>query len=386
MSNKTAISLYYTFALFLGLTGYYFSTTTFIYKIGPAIFFFFIEIAYVMMVIKIFALDSSIDEIAWFILFSMLLVIPAKNSGDTRLLFLVAFVLASKNIEFESILKTYIITISTELVFTIICALLGKISNLSYLNHGGGSSIALGSVYTTNFCAHIFYLVLAYVILKKFNISLTAKIFIGFVGVFVLFYESVRLDGILIFAILLLTIFPSMVSISSKIRNIWLLCIESVIMVITIVLSYIYSPTKNWMIFLDKLLSNRLFEGWQAFNLYTPTLFGQRIKMQGMGGESGTNIFLNNYFYIDSSYVQILFISGILSFIIVFVLILIHSYRLQKRNNILIVSLLLVLVSSMIDDLLLNMSYNIFLLSLLAKNEYFDKKPLLIKSKSLREK
>lgn len=372
MNSKIIINYYYKTALLIGLTGYYFSTTMFVYKIGAPILFLLIELSYAMMVFKIFALDRSVEEIVFFLILSVLFGLSTRNSGDSRLLILVAYILSSKGIKFEEILRTYIGTISIELIFTIVCSLVGIVPNLAFGKHSGGISFALGSVYTTNFCAHIFYIVLAYATLKHFDFRFFEKIVVFLVGSFVLFFESARLDGFLIYGILLIAIYPKLVKIPSKIRLWILIIVEMLIMLSMLFLSYIYTPTNSILVNLDKLLTNRLFEGWQAFTKYTLMPFGQSIKMLGMGGESQASQFLNNYFYIDSSYVQIAFLSGIVSFIIVVIVTIIHSVHLYKsKMNVLIISLVLVLISSMIDDLFLNISYNIFLLSVLSDKRGF---------------
>lgn len=372
-NNKELMSVYYyTIALIIGLTGYYFTTTTFIYKYGIHIFFVLVEISYIMMVMKILLLDKSLNKKIIFILFSIIFYISSIYSGDNKLLILLAFILASENISFKYILKIYFVTIIPELVFTIVCSLHGIIKNLVYFRGIGKVSYAFGSVYVTNFCAHIFYLVLAYVVIKKFNINFIEKLLITCIGLFVLFGEAVRLDGILILVIVIFTIFPNIYRNLDKLNIKFILFLELILSSAMIVLSYYYSATSKITIVLDRLLSNRLSQGKQAFLEYPIKLLGQSIKMQGLGGETGAMHAYKDYFYIDSSFVQLFFINGIVNFIIVIVITCVCTYNFYKNKKyILILPIILIYISSMIDDLLLNVSYNIFLLSLIANTDTF---------------
>lgn len=373
---------YYTIALIIGLTGYYFTTTTFIYKYSIHEFFILVEISYVMMVLKIIFLDKSLNKKIIFVLFSIIFYISAVYSGDNKLVILLAFILASENISFEYILKIYVGIITSELLFTLVCSLYGTIKNLIYFRGVGKISYAFGSVYITNFCAHIFYLVLAYVLIKKFNINFMEKFIITCIGFFVLFVEAVRLDGILILVIVVITIVPNIWNNLKRFNIKWILFIELILSSIMIILSYYYSPTNRLTIVLDEILSNRLSQGKQAFLEYPVKLFGQSIKMQGLGGETGAMHAYREYFYIDSSYVQLIFINGVVMYLIVITLIVTSTYQFFKdKKYVLVISIVLVCISSMIDDLLLNMSYNIFLLSIIANTDSF-----IIEEKNMKKR
>ena len=67
---------------------------------------------------------------------------------------------------------------------------------------------------------------------------------------------------------------------------------------------------------LDKLLGGRLYYGYTAFNNYNIALFGNKIEMIG-SSEFAKNTSLE-YFYIDSGYLQTLFLRGVVLSILIF--------------------------------------------------------------------
>lgn len=208
------------------------------------------------------------------------------------------------------------------------------------------------------------------------------KFIITCIGFFVLFVEAVRLDGILILVIVVITIVPNIWNNLKRFNIKWILFIELILSSIMIILSYYYSPTNRLTIVLDEILSNRLSQGKQAFLEYPVKLFGQSIKMQGLGGETGAMHAYREYFYIDSSYVQLIFINGVVMYLIVITLIVMSTYQFFKdKKYVLVISIVLVCISSMIDDLLLNMSYNIFLLSIIANTDSF-----IIEEKNMKKR
>lgn len=83
---------------------------------------------------------------------------------------------------------------------------------------------------------------------------------------------------------------------------------------------------------LDNILGGRLYYGYTAFNNYSLTLFGQNIEMVG------TSTFTRNpnlrYFYIDSGYLQTLFLRGIALTVIILIGYTVISYKAIKNKEI----------------------------------------------------
>ena len=120
---------------------------------------------------------------------------------------------------------------------------------------------------------------------------------------------------------------------------------------------------------MNKVFTKRLEFGHISFEKYNVTLFGQNIPQIGNGGlHKG----YYEYFFIDCSYVRTLMMMGAISFFIFLFAILylfMKFYKVQSME--LVAALIFVLVSSLIDHHLLEISFNPFLVAFMADVGYF---------------
>mgnify|MGYP007099446512 FL=1 len=136
---------------------------------------------------------------------------------------------------------------------------------------------------------------------------------------------------------------------------------------LTIFISNIIPYTSNLYGKMNDLFSGRLQLQYTLFSMYTPKLLEQNIPQNGLGRATTT---VMNYFYIDSSYVRLLFIGGILLFLLFGVTFLLFLLRMINCNMYLIVYIALVIViSGITEDAVINPIMNIFLPLLLMKND-----------------
>ena len=118
---------------------------------------------------------------------------------------------------------------------------------------------------------------------------------------------------------------------------------------------------------MNDLFSGRLQLQYTLFSMYTPKLLEQNIPQNGLGRATTT---VMNYFYIDSSYVRLLFMGGILLFLLFGVTFLLFLLRMINCNMYLIVYIALVIViSGITEDAVINPIMNIFLPLLLMKHD-----------------
>ncbi|MEY8661351.1 hypothetical protein AALT52_00375 [Ligilactobacillus faecis] len=372
ISRNDIDSLIYTVALSLGLAGYYFLTTMF--RVDYSGFFYeTITISVVLLLIRLFFFSGiNLQELLIFCVLATVFFIVYVYNGDNKLLFLLVFIFASKGIDYKKILKIYCYTVLFCTIVTIFSALAGKIPNLIYFRNGIKRE-AYGSIYPTNFAAHIFYLVLAYVTLKKWNLNSFEKVAIIGIAYIIMEKCDARLDGyLLIMMLIALVLKKSVFKIVVKFGKTLIPYSMGILIILAIYFSYNFSPNSTWGFILNNIFNNRLSQGHLAFMRYPIKLFGQHISMQGMGGLSGMYHTYNEYFYIDNSYIQILLISGLLAFVIIVCAYLYLFIDYVKRGYIfLVISFVFIGISSMIDEQFLMVSYNIFLLSLMADKSEF---------------
>ena len=81
--------------------------------------------------------------------------------------------------------------------------------------------------------------------------------------------------------------------------------------------TYFYDPTNNIYSKIDSMLSGRLTFGSMALQRYSVNLFGTKIKEHGYG--NNMKLFhqgINSYFFIDSSYMRLLIIFGLVALVV----------------------------------------------------------------------
>lgn len=83
-------------------------------------------------------------------------------------------IVGAKDVSIDKILKVYLLIDSIIMLIAFVCSQLGMIENLQYWKNEQ-MRFALGSVYPTDFAAHIFYIVLVAICLynRKVNIVVT---------------------------------------------------------------------------------------------------------------------------------------------------------------------------------------------------------------------
>ena len=141
---------------------------------------------------------------------------------------------------------------------------------------------------------------------------------------------------------------------------------------IEIVLTYLYTTNSKIFSIMDRVLSGRLKYGHMAFKDYNVTMFGQFIKEHANGGIHKEKF---NYFFIDVSYLRVLMFGGIVAFVFL-VIMLIYSVNkfMNDKTICLLVALLFAALSSLIDQHLMELSYNIIFIAMLTNNDYFKDK------------
>ena len=118
-------------------------------------------------------------------------------------------------------------------------------------------------------------------------------------------------------------------------------------------------------VLLDSILSQRLSFSQKGMEVYGFSIFGQYIPMQGNGGSTETPL---NYFFLDSSYISILLQYGLIMFVMILILWGIIGLRARKEKDwVLLWILAIIAFQSIMEQHLLDISYNPFLWILFAE-------------------
>ena len=146
-----------------------------------------------------------------------------------------------------------------------------------------------------------------------------------------------------------------------------------VIAILIIWLTAVFSFNDRISRFLNDLLSTRLALGNNGLLAYGIKLFGQPlIPMNGWGGNR-VNVFtdglgVTTYFFIDSSFLNMLISYGLLLTLVVIIGLTIFLFLRTKKNDYLLPMIFLAIaICSAFDQHFLEVTYNIFFLAVLAE-------------------
>lgn len=299
--------------------------------------------------------------------------VAAVISGYLQLIELALLVAGAKNVSFKPILKVYV---ATELLFMLVAAVACR---LGYIADVVGYSPrdpqkqrhSYGMIYPTDFAAHVFFLLIVIVILmtwtrKKYSYIIGTVIVLP-VAAFIYsksgaFTSTLCLIGFLI----LMALLRAFKTLGAVLKYMPVFCA-----LLFMVLSYFYSLENAFMVRLDRLLSQRLQVSNRVWREYDIRLFGQWIEEQGWGGVADpTQIDASKYFYLDDSYIRILFEYGALVFVAAIILMVVIGHKALKTNSIVLFAAIAIIgIHSFMEQHLMELAYNPFVLLLFATLE-----------------
>lgn len=312
----------------------------------------------------IFLTKYTLPEVSVIIPLIVVVVISAFESQVNTLLFGTIFIIGAKDIPFEKMAKAFFYTSLILTLGMLALSVIGVISNDVYYRESI-PRYSFGSNYPTDFGAHVFYLLTAlfYLRRKKYG-YIELLVSIGS-ALFIWRFCDARLDAglILMLGVGLL--------ITSKHKFDFKKFFDSCFMFLPlsyvisgfsiIILTIKYDAISVFYNKLDSWLSQRLSIGHSGYEAYGIKLFGQYIEQHGWGGmTSASSGYV--YFFLDSSFVELLLAYGS---IVVGVFILAFTYisfkRLKERRIVLVVILSIIAASGIVDQHIIDLAFNPFL-------------------------
>lgn len=291
-----------------------------------------------------------------------------------ELLYLVFLILGAKDISFVKIMKVYTTVVGILLGVTIAAALTGVLENVSF---GVEGKLAFGLVSSTDFAAHVFFFFLCcWYIWRKTEKIWLALLVLG-AAFFVYRYGQGRCSTICL--LLLAILFVGHIMMRKHMRKnsgqytmrpafaCILACSVQLAAIVTLVLSILYEFDCVWIQKINQLLSDRLELGKRGISICGFHLWGQNVELRG---NWVTGKAVGKYFYLDSSYLQMTVMFGILMSVILMLAFLVIGYRAYVfRQWVLLLILALLAIHGVIEQRLWNIAYCPFLLALFAQYE-----------------
>ena len=328
-----------------------------------------------LVLLKIFLFDDL--DLKWLAIDAIvliLLLITWRTSKEFSLFSMGIFVLGARNVDFKRIIKIYFYVGMLLLAFVVISAMGGLIRNLVYRRDMTNIvRQSFGIAYPTDFAAHVLYLILAYAYLKFGKIKwYDYVVFLAAAGFLVKFSDARLSAYAIILAIPVLWIGQRAQKDHLLSRFIasfyWAVPIVSAYLVI--IASYFFRPSNHFLNKINNASSGRLYLGHEAISKYGFSMFGKQIVEHGWGGANGLKMSQNapaNYFFVDSSFLRMTILYGIIMAIIILLAMTKISWESFQKGSFALASIIVIVsVSAMVEQRLLDLAYDPFLIALLA--------------------
>lgn len=328
-----------------------------------------------LVLLKIFLFDDL--DLKWLAIDAIvliLLLITWRTSKEFSLFSMGIFVLGARNVDFKRIIKIYFYVGMLLLAFVVISAMGGLIRNLVYRRDMTNIvRQSFGIAYPTDFAAHVLYLILAYAYLKFGKIKWYDYAVFLVAAVFLVKFSDARLSAYaIILSIPVLWIGQRAQTDHLLSRFIasfyWTVPILSAYLVI--IASYFFTPSNKILTKVNNASSGRLFLGHKAISEYGFSMFGKQIIEHGWGGANGLKMSQNapaNYFFVDSSFLRMTILYGIIMAIIILLAMTKISWESFQKGSFALASIIVIVsVSAMVEQRLLDLAYDPFLIALLA--------------------
>ena len=299
---------------------------------------------------------------------SVYLIIGKISTFSSNIAIGIIFIYALRDIPFKSVAKTSLVVSVLMLLFVIVSANMGVITNYleisgtrvrSYL---GFRYALLPSILLMNVVAIVLYI-------NKNNIrywqwlllSLSVYWVYGQTDSRLTFYNSCIL---LVFNILIKW-FPNMLSKLGNVLKVFKLTfIVNAIISFWITINYLGSNNSfvnSFLFKLNQMLGGRLYLANKSLELFGFGLFGKPVEWNGNGLTVEGVRNYQTYLYVDNLYIQVLQKFGLLVLVLMVTLLTLTLSKAIKKNQWIIAFILIVMsFQSMIDDLNLYLHYNIF--------------------------
>ena len=364
--NLSEIFFLGIFAVWLILT---YSWTTMAHIPWPPFFYFCVQIGIGLAVLFRYMVmrPADIKKILFVFLIIGSFVIARRYSGADALLETGLLIAGANDIDYRKILKVYLIVEIPMTICTMIAGYTGVITNLVY-HRGDQVRMSFGFIYPTDFAAGIVFLITAWVVLRQARCT---WIEIGLMIISVVLFEKycdVRNSEIVMMILIICVVYL-------KIRNklaakkgkgyipsllLKILCLVAPygLAGFMILVSRFYRPDIEWMAKLNTLFSTRLSLGKEVFDRYDIQIWGQDIPMRGNGGSTEV---VADYFFIDSSYVNILMRLGLVAFILVMLIISIIMIK-NLNHPYMLMAMAIVCIHSVMEHHMFEVYYDVFLM------------------------
>lgn len=335
-----------------------------------------------LLIFKIFVLDrwSKKQLLIIFVIF-VIGLISWRSAHETQLLVIVPFVLGAKDVKFRDIVSWYFYLTIVLMLAVAAFSLLGIIVNIILYSEIRPTRYAMGMNYPSNISTHYLYLALSYCYLRFDKLKWLDYLGIIVGDIICMLVTNTRLDFIAVLIMIPIMIIAKRAFEGHKwsivFASFWWISVPFLAF-LTVISSYFFNPSNHIMQKIDAITSGRLTLGHQAFEKYSIKLFGQTVIEHSFAGIKGLKLANStnanmHYFYIDSSYMRLFIVWGLLAFILIIIGFTFIAFRsIVNKTYVMSAIILIASLNFMFEPDIIKLIYDPFLLALLAKPYFYN--------------
>jgi len=298
------------------------------------------------------------DQLLIAVLFIISMFIVAKNREGLLDLNVLLLVFSARDIDFRKLLGTFSFATFLVLVLTIFASNMGVISNM-FMRADGGYRFSLGFNYVSFASQRLFFALCSYLMFRGKKISYMELLSLLLATIYM--YQQTSTTSPFYLSILILTYALFSLKIIKKdfiIGHFWMKTIAKYgfILALIITLYFCFYSSGNLFHFVDQFTHNRLRLSVEGFRNFGVSWLGQHIKFTLLDIFGN---FTSNYNFIDSSFVQLLVIDGlIVSAFMLLTLTKVMKYFVTIRKDIVLACLGIMIIHGMFDPQMLVLRYS----------------------------
>ena len=368
MNNRFISEKIYLFTLFIWVVVASLVTTTYFVRLDGFLSLYRLLLYFTIIMLLIKELMNFPKTLYYFrfhwqqllivTAFFIAMFIVAKNRDGLLDINVLLLVFSARDIDFRKLLGTFSVATFLVLCLTIYASQKGMIANM-FMNADGGYRFSLGFNYVSFASQRLFFALCTYLMFRGKRISYLELLALLLATIYM--YQQTSTSSPFYLSILILTYALLSIKIFKKglvIENFWIKTIAKYgfVLALIITLYFCFYSSGNLFHLVDQFTHNRLRLSVEGFRNFGVSWLGQHVTF------TTTDIFGNftsNYNFIDSSFVQLLVIDGlIVSAFMLFALTKVMRYFVSIQKDIVLACIGIMVIHGMFDPQMLVLRYS----------------------------
>ena len=368
MNNRFISEKIYLFTLFIWVVVASLVTTTYFVRLDGFLSLYRLLLYFTIIMLLIKELMNFPKTLYYFrfhwqqllivTAFFIAMFIVAINRDGLLDINVLLLVFSARDIDFRKLLGTFSVATFLVLCLTIYASQKGMIANM-FMNADGGYRFSLGFNYVSFASQRLFFALCTYLMFRGKRISYLELLALLLATIYM--YQQTSTSSPFYLSILILTYALLSIKIFKKglvIENFWIKTIAKYgfVLALIITLYFCFYSSGNLFHLVDQFTHNRLRLSVEGFRNFGVSWLGQHVTF------TTTDIFGNftsNYNFIDSSFVQLLVIDGlIVSAFMLFALTKVMRYFVSIQKDIVLACIGIMVIHGMFDPQMLVLRYS----------------------------